>query len=84
MVIVEQAAAPPFRPQALRDLARLAVEGLALGIFVSLVLALAVFVIAAQTHAAEGGGPIGRDATGDSSVASRMFSTESSPVDGSG
>ena len=64
MAIAEQADAGAFRPQALRDLARLAAEGLALGVFVSLILALAVLVIAAQTHAVEGGGPVGRDAAG--------------------
>ena len=36
-----------------RDLARLAAEGLAIGVFVSLVLALAVFVVSMQAPAAD-------------------------------
>ena len=83
MDLVDQNAVHVFRPQVLRDLARLAVESLALGVFVSLVLALAVFVVAAQTHAVEGGGPFGRDTAGTAPVADRAAPVESSPVGGS-
>ena len=44
--------APFLPPKGWRGLARLALEGLAAGVFVSLVLALAVFIVAAQAEAA--------------------------------
>ncbi len=43
--------------RAWRDLARLLVESLATGAFVSVVLALAVFIVATQAHAATGAAP---------------------------
>ncbi len=49
--------APFLPPKGWRGLARLALEGLAAGVFVSLVLALAVFIVAAQAEAA----PLARD-----------------------
>ena len=44
--------APLLPPKGWRGLARLALEGLATGVFVSLVLALAVFIVASQAEAA--------------------------------
>ncbi|MGE5090352.1 MAG: hypothetical protein ACM3QY_14585 [Candidatus Levyibacteriota bacterium] len=41
-------------PRVWRDLVRLLVESLATGAFVSVVLALAVFIVATQAHAAAG------------------------------
>ncbi len=43
----------PLRSGACRDLARLAAEALAAGLIVSLVLALAIFIVATQAQAAE-------------------------------
>ncbi len=43
----------PLRSGAYRDLARLAAEALAAGLIVSLVLALAIFIVATQAQAAE-------------------------------
>lgn len=47
--------ANPFRGRAYRDLARLAGEALAAGLFVSLVLALAIFIVSARAEAADVG-----------------------------
>jgi hypothetical protein len=44
--------APLLPPQGWRGLARLALEGLAAGVFVSVVLALAVFIVASRADAA--------------------------------
>ncbi len=43
----------PLRSGVYRDLARLAAEALAVGLIVSLVLALAIFIVATQAQAAE-------------------------------
>ena len=53
MAMVERAAAYGVRSKVWRDLARLAAEGFAIGLFASLLLALAVFVVSTPARAAE-------------------------------
>ena len=52
MTTIAPSPAPLLPPKGWRGLARLALEGLAAGVFVSLVLALAVFIVAVQAEAA--------------------------------
>ena len=52
MTTTASSPAPLLPPKGWRGLARLALEGFAAGVFVSLVLALAVFIVAAQAEAA--------------------------------
>jgi Ca-activated chloride channel family protein len=82
---------PLLPPQGWRGLARLALEGLAAGVFVSVVLALAVFIVASQADAAplrvaraDGvaaadahGGMLKLSATGDApAIAAPMVATD--------
>jgi len=47
--------APPLRGHVYRDFARLAAEALAVGLVVSLALALAIFIVSTQAEAADSG-----------------------------
>ena len=49
----ERSRGRPLGTRVWRDLARLAAEGLAIGVFVSLILALAVFVVSMQAPAGD-------------------------------
>ncbi len=51
---IDHTAASVVTLSAWRHLGRLALEGFVTGLFVSLVLGLAVFIISSQAHAAEG------------------------------
>jgi hypothetical protein len=57
MLTIETRSAPAIDAGVWRDLAQLAVEALVIGVVFSVLLALAVFVVASGTHGDELAGP---------------------------
>src|SRR4029453_14817082 len=74
-------AAHPLRSHIYRDVARLAGEALAAGLFISLALALAIFIVSTQAAAADSGVPgqgtlMLRSGSGEAPVAAPLLFTD--------